>query len=625
MRIPLSATIVAATVALVPAGGAHAAPAAKVLHAAPHGAGIACSPGHPCSLSTAIDDIAGWVARGRAVTVRLAGGTYRRTTPVRLTAAMSGTPDRPVTLTAEPGARPVLSGGARIGGWHLVDPAAGRWQATWRGQTGSADRPRQLFVDGTRAELARGDACARADCAVTETGLTGTGAATVAGWRDPADVTMVAQSRWRSFHCDVAGVAGDDLVMAQPCWRNGRPGTGRVGPGWDASALGGSSYHGVQYFENAPELLDRPGEFVSASDGTLTYLARPGEDPRTADIEVPVTEQLLVVDGTPDAPVHDVTVRGIAFAYAAWDQPGSGTGYDGMQAGLSLTGTGPTDHSGRYYTKPQGAVTVRAGHRVTLAHDTFAHLAGAGVVLEHGCQHCTVRRGVFDDLSSGGVYVGDTDPHPSAAATSAHNTVSGSTFHGIGTEFTDAVGIWSPYDAYLTIDHNTLEHLPYSAISVGWGWNQPQAQDTPLRGNRITNNRLIDVMRPEAGQHDGGAIYTQGTQPGTVISGNYVDRSDYPKTDGEGANGIYLDEQSSYILVEHNVLTRISYKWVSNWAGYGIENTVTHNWSSTTAPPLSGTGSTLVDNQEGLTVLPSEAIAVARAAGANPPGQVDPL
>jgi beta-glucuronidase len=136
---------------------------------------------------------------------------------------------------------------------------------------------------------------------------------------------------------------------------------------------------------------------------------------------------------------------------------------------------------------------------------------------------------------------------------------------------------------------------------------------------------LIDVMRPEAGQHDGGAIYTQGTQPGTVISGNYVDRSDYPKTDGEGANGIYLDEQSSYILVEHNVLTRISYKWVSNWAGYGIENTVTHNWSSTTAPPLSGTGSTLVDNQEGLTVLPSEAIAVARAAGANPPGQVDPL
>jgi beta-glucuronidase len=73
------------------------------------------------------------------------------------------------------------------------------------------------------------------------------------------------------------------------------------------------------------------------------------------------------------------------------------------------------------------------------------------------------------------------------------------------------------------------------------------------------------------------------------------------------------------------VLTRISYKWVSNWAGYGIENTVTHNWSSTTAPPLSGTGSTLVDNQEGLTVLPSEAIAVARAAGANPPGQVDPL
>ena len=598
---------------------------ARILHAAPDGTGLACSRIRPCGLRTAIAGVAAARGRGAAVTVRLAGGTYRLTAPVRLTAASSGTPRTPVTIAAEPGAAPVLSGGARITGWRLVDAGTGLWTARWQGQTGRNERPRQLFVDGVRAEPARDDGCDASACAVTATGLTGSGAARVAGWQRPADVTMVAQSRWRSYHCDVTGVDGDNLTMAQPCWRNGRPGTGRTGPGWDASALGGSAYHGVQYFENAPELLDRPGEFVSTSDGTLSYLARPGEDPRHADIEVPVTEHLLTLDGTPGDPVHDVMVHGVSFAYAAWHQPGSPEGYDGMQAGLSLTGTGPTDHSGQYYTKPQAAVTVRSGHRVALADDRYEHLAGAGVVAEHGCQYCAVRRGTFRDLSSGGVYVGDPDPHPSATATSMHNTVSGSTFHGIGTEFTDAVGIWSPYDAYLTIDHNTLEHLPYSGISVGWGWDQPQAQDTPLRDNRITNNRLIDVLQPAAGQHDGGAIYTQGQQPGTVISGNYINRSAYPLTGTEGANGIYLDEQSSYILVEHNVLTRVTGKWLSNWASYGIDNTGTHNWSSTTAPALSGAGSTLVDNEEGLTVLPAKAVAVARAAGANPPGSVEPL
>lgn len=514
---------------------------------------------------------------------------------------------------------------ARITGWHLVDASRGLWQARWRGRTGRVDRPRQLFVDGVRATPARGASCDKADCAVTETGLSGAGAATVAGFDRPADVTMVSQSRWRSFHCDVADASGDDLTMAQPCWRNGRPGTGRVGPGWDASALGGSSYHGVEYFQNAPELLDEPGEFVSSSDGMLSYLARPGQNLRRSDVEVPVTEHLLTIAGTPANPVHDITVSGIAFRYAAWRQPGTPTGYDGMQAGLSLTGTGPTDHSGRYYTKPQAAVTVRSGHRVSLASDSFTRLAGAGVVLEHGSQHSSVTDSRFDDVSSGGVYVGDTDPHPSADGVSVGNSVSRNTMTDLGAEFTDAIGIWSPYDAALTIDHNSLEHLPYSAISVGWGWNQSQAQDTPLRDNRITNNRIIDVMRPAAGQHDGGAIYTQGEQPGTVISGNYINRSDYPKTDSEGANGIYLDEQSSYILVEHNVLTRISYKWVSNWASYGVQNTATRNWASTTAPELSGDGSTMTDNQEELTTLPAEALAVAHAAGADPPGPVEAL
>jgi len=184
---------------------------------------------------------------------------------------------------------------------------------------------------------------------------------------------------------------------------------------------------------------------------------------------------------------------------------------------------------------------------------------------------------------------------------------------------TDAsVGIWAGYTRELTVEQNTLEHLPYSGISVGWGWNQPEAQNPWLGGNRVCGNRIVDVLRVATRQFDGGAIYTQGPQTGTVISGNYIDRSEYGTTATDG-NGIYLDEQSSYITVAGNVVTRVGYKWVSNWAEYGVENHAAGNWTdNTVTPPLSGAGSVMKDNREGLTELPPEAVRVAEQAGAGP-------
>ena len=50
------------------------------------------------------------------------------------------------------------------------------------------------------------------------------------------------------------------------------------------------------------------------------------------------------------------------------------------------------------------------------------------------------------------------------------------------------------------IEHNTITDLPYTAISVGWGWNRaPNA----MEGNRIRYNRIDKVMQVLV---DGGAI-----------------------------------------------------------------------------------------------------------------------
>ncbi|MFF3503406.1 right-handed parallel beta-helix repeat-containing protein [Streptomyces sp. NPDC003247] len=610
--------LAAATALAAPPAAASTAVAAgdvpaRTLHAAPDGTGSACSEARPCSLTTARDTAR--ETEGRDIRVELSGGTYALTEPLELGEADSGQDGHTVTWTAAPGAAPVLSGGRTVRGWR---PGAG---GTWTATVPDGVTPRQLFVNGVRATPARGDSCAASVCDATATGMTGAVSTGIAGWARPTDAEAVIKVRWRDYHCRIASVSGDLMTFAQPCWTNSSSGTGRTGPAWDTTTVDSSRYAKVAYFENAAELLDEPGEFVWDSDArTLTYLPRAGQDMRRARAVTPAVENLLVLDGA-----HDVRIEGVSLQYAAWQQPSTDEGYAGTQAGLTLTGTtGPVDHAGRYYTKPAAALTVRGGRRVVVDDVDFTRLGGAGAVLESGTQDSSVTRSTFTDLSSGALYVGDTDPQPAAALAGERNTVAHNTIRGTGVEFTDSVGIWAGYEAGLTVDHNTLDDLPYSGISVGWGWNQPEARESVLRDNKISNNRITDVMRVDAEQHDGGAIYTQGSQPGTVISGNYIDRSAYGNTERDG-NGIYLDEQSSHITVTGNVITRVGYKWVSNWADYGIDNQATGNWTDTAAPALAGTGSTMTDNETGLDRLPAAALRTARQAGAEGHGEVEPL
>jgi beta-glucuronidase len=608
-----AAALLGATL-LTPAA-AHAAPEPYVVAAAPDGRAAACKISLPCSITAARDKVRELLADGldRDVVVRLADGRYHLDQTLELDARDSGTPEHTVTWTAAPGAHPVLDGGVAVTDWELVDDADGVWQ----GRAEDGGTVRQLFVDGKRAQRAAGAACTAQDCEVTDAGLTGPGVADLLTWQSPQDLEASVKIRWRNYRCGVDHVDGDTLVMEQPCWQNSSAGTGRTGPAWDTTTVDSSRYDGVAFFENAVELLAEPGDYAFDSGaGVVTYQAERGQDMSKVKALTPRTETLLALAGTPEAPVHDLVVDGIGFEHAAYLQPDTTEGYAGTQAGLTLTGeSGPTDHAGRHYTKPAAAVLVQAGRGVHVTGATFRHLGGAGVVLENGTQGSGVTDSTFTDLSSGALYTGDAEPNPPAELESRDNTYERNTIVEAGVEFTDAVAIWGGYEAGTSISYNTLETLPYSGISLGWGWNQPEAREPFSRDNAIAGNRIIDTMMPWSQQADGGSIYTQGPQPETVIEENYIH-----KTTG---NGVYLDEQSSYIHVTRNVVTGLAGPtWLSNWAGYGIENLATDNWSSAGYRPMNGRGSEQYDNLESLTWLPDDAVAVAAAAGATPPGEV---
>lgn len=100
------------------------------------------------------------------------------------------------------------------------------------------------------------------------------------------------------------------------------------------------------------------------------------------------------------------------------------------------------------------------------------------------------------------------------------------------------------YTKNLSVIHNTIFDVPYSGISIGWGWSMYTDSDT-CRNNFVLYNEVYDHMRI---CFDGGAVYTLGNQPGSVIRGNYFhDQPNFPGV-------IYMDEGTEGYTITENVV-----------------------------------------------------------------------
>ena len=103
------------------------------------------------------------------------------------------------------------------------------------------------------------------------------------------------------------------------------------------------------------------------------------------------------------------------------------------------------------------------------------------------------------------------------------------------------------YFQQIMIDHNEIKDLPYSGISVGWMWD---TIPTPCMENAINANHIHHIMKI---LHDGGGIYSLGLQPGSRITGNLI-HSVPTNVAGAESNGMFLDEGSSELLIENNII-----------------------------------------------------------------------
>jgi len=494
------------------------------------------------------------------IVVLLHGGMYLLNFRLLFGAADSGTGGHQVVYRAVAGQTPVISGGSVITGW--TKDGEKRWKAAW----GGGDL-RQIYVNGVRAQRARGPAPKEmgryGDLAFLDgdAGHTAPGE-TMADWRNKSDIEFGYYNSWGHMICKVRGISRDGnggvkIAMQQP---------------WFMLC---SRKEGVQiklpdYVENAFELLDEPGEwYLDKPAKTLYYIPREGESMEAAAVVAPVLETLIELRGTLDAPVHDIRFEGITFADATWLSPNR-IGHADEQANFSFSATNMFERDQRLvnlhneYLKSPANVVLHAARSIHFERCTFTRLGGAGLDIECGSSENIVSGCHFHDISGSAVQIGDVlppDHHPDDPRLIVQsNQVTNCLIERAGVEFQDSVGVFGGYVRGTLIAHNEIRNLPYSGISVGWGWGEEDAgggayqvipyrysTPTPCGNNLIENNHIHDVMLL---RNDGGGIYTLGNQKGTIIRGNHI----HDNNKGGGPGGIYLDEGSGFIEITGNAV-----------------------------------------------------------------------
>jgi hypothetical protein len=94
------------------------------------------------------------------------------------------------------------------------------------------------------------------------------------------------------------------------------------------------------------------------------------------------------------------------------------------------------------------------------------------------------------------------------------NTVSNNFVHHVAIQYLGGCAIWLGYTTHSRIVHNEIDHVPYTAISIGWGgWHatviDPDRNPNGNAFNKVSYNVMYDYMHTLG---DGGAIYSNGPQ-----------------------------------------------------------------------------------------------------------------
>ena len=529
------------------------------------------------------------------ITIYMEGGTYAFHEPVFIRPEDSGTKESPTIIRSVGDEKVILSGGISINGWKKQGKV---WVADVPVFNGRPLDFRQLWVNGKKAVRARDvedfEKMNRI-CSVDEKNeILYVPAVSIRRLIDNKGnlkakyAEMVLHQMWCVANLRIRSVEvqGDSAAIRfhQPESRI------QFEHPWPRPMVTTDGHNSAFYLTNARELQDVPGEWYHDIDARkVYYYPREGEKMQEAEVIVPAVETLVRVEGTLDRPVCHIRFEKITFSYTTWMRP-SEKGHVPLQAGMYLTDgyridpkmqrnylNHPLDNQG-WLGRPAAAVCVVAARQIDFERCRFEHLGSTGLDYEEAVQGGVVRGCLFRDIAGNGLLVGSFSP-------AAHEThlpydpadrrevctqqqINNCYFTEIGNEDWGCLAIAAGYVGDVNIEHNEISEVPYSGISLGWGWTQTV---NCMRNNRVHANLIHHYAKH---MYDVAGIYTLGSQPKSYVTENCVHSIYKPGYVHDPNHWFYLytDEGSSFITVRDNWTEGEKYLQNANGPGNVWEN-----------------------------------------------------
>ena len=529
------------------------------------------------------------------ITIYMEGGTYAFHEPVFIRPEDSGTKESPTIIRSVGDEKVILSGGISINGWKKQGKV---WVADVPVFNGRPLDFRQLWVNGKKAVRARDvedfEKMNRI-CSVDEKNeILYVPVVSIRRLIDNKGnlkakyAEMVLHQMWCVANLRIRSVEvqGDSAAIRfhQPESRI------QFEHPWPRPMVTTDGHNSAFYLTNARELQDVPGEWYHDIDARkVYYYPREGEKMQEAEVIVPAVETLVRVEGTLDRPVRHIRFEKITFSYTTWMRP-SEKGHVPLQAGMYLTDgyridpkmqrnylNHPLDNQG-WLGRPAAAVRVVAARQIDFERCRFEHLGSTGLDYEEAVQGGVVRGCLFRDIAGNGLLVGSFSP-------AAHEThlpydpadrrevctqqqINNCYFTEIGNEDWGCLAIAAGYVEDINIEHNEISEVPYSGISLGWGWTQTV---NCMRNNRVHANLIHHYAKH---MYDVAGIYTLGSQPKSYVTENCVHSIYKPGYVHDPNHWFYLytDEGSSFITVRDNWTEGEKYLQNANGPGNVWEN-----------------------------------------------------
>lgn len=295
---------------------------------------------------------------------------------------------------------------------------------------------------------------------------------------------------------------------------------------------------GDRYFlQNVFEELNAPGEwYLDTKENLLYYIPSENDDPGTLTLFAPSETKLFDLSGC-----KGITFKDISFKNTDWDYltPDPSVGWLDTYGLLFPQGN----------LECEGVFDITKSSEINFVNCDFLNIGMGAIRFHREDKNCSVTGCTFKEIGSNAIFIDGYNTDNEDIQTE-NIRVYDNLINGYGRNFPSAIGVLLTHAKNCEIAHNEICDGYYTAISIGWMWGYAASITD---GITVADNLIYNIG--QGWLSDMGGIYTLGIQPHTVLTRNRIyNVAADPGEGGYGGWGIYLDEGSSEITVEKNLV-----------------------------------------------------------------------